>query len=151
MSPDREREFDELLAYLSFFATAVQQISPTSNMHPAQTVVKIVSEFGKSKALVGLRQAVNDTIEDMSNWSAEVRSILDETLIVAGTPATSEIARRYASSYKRIIKRGQIKNETEYYLLNGVVVDQCNQISDEERANLQELVDAYENKHMQRS
>jgi len=151
MSPEREREYDELLAYLSFFATAVWKINPASSKHPAQTIVKIAGEFGKSKALVGLRQAVNDTVEEMSDWSAEARSILDDALIVAGIAATSEIVRRYAFAYKRIVKRGQIKNETEYYLVNGIVVDQCNQISDEERATLQGLIYVYENKHLQRS
>ncbi|MES2070269.1 MAG: hypothetical protein V4488_07975 [Pseudomonadota bacterium] len=151
MTPEREREYDELLAYLSFFATAVWKISPTSSMHPAQTSVKIAGEFGKSKALVGLRQAVNDTVEDISDWSAEARSIVDDALIAAGITPTTEIARRYASAYKRIVKRGQIKNESEYYLVNGVAVDYCSQISDEERATLRGLLDTFENKHLQRS
>ncbi len=58
----------------------------------------------------------------------------------------SEIARRYSSSYKRIIKRGHVRNETEYYVVNGILIDQGNAISDEERAHLQKLIDAYETK-----
>lgn len=104
MSPEREREYNELLAYLSFFASAVWKISSTSDTHPAQTIVKITGEFGKSKALVGLRQAVNDTVEYMSDWSAEARSIFDDALIAAGITTTTEIARRYASAYKRIVR-----------------------------------------------
>ncbi|MDB5754102.1 MAG: hypothetical protein JWP34_3750 [Massilia sp.] len=144
MSPERESEYSELLAYVSFFATAVWKISPATDTHPAQTITKIISEFGKSKALVGLRQAANDTIEETSNWSSESRTNLDETLKGAGIITLSEIARRYASVYKRILKRGKIKNETEYYLVNGILVDQGSEISDEERTRLQELIDAYE-------
>jgi hypothetical protein len=93
-----------------------------------------------------MRQAVNDTIEETSNWSSESRTILDEALNAAGIITMPEITRRYASAYKRIVKRGKIRNETEYYLVNGILVDQGSEILDEERMGLQELVDAYENR-----
>jgi hypothetical protein len=43
------------------------------------------------------------------------------------------------------LKNGRIKNETEYYLVNGVLVDNANSIADEERVQLQRLVDEFEN------
>jgi hypothetical protein len=56
----------------------------------------------------------------------------------------SELRRRYSSSFKRIVKRGRIQDDTEYYLLNGVVVDQSNDIDATERALLQRLLETYE-------
>jgi hypothetical protein len=54
----------------------------------------------------------------------------------------SEINRRYSTSYKRIVKRGFIKNETEYDVINAILVNQTSTISDDERAYLQRLTDA---------
>jgi hypothetical protein len=144
MSPEREAEYSDLLAFISFFATNVWKISPDADIHPDQTIKDIICKYGKSKALVGLRQAVNDTVEDTSNWNAESRAILDESLRSVGVVTLSELTRRYAGSYKRILKCGKIKNDTEYYLVNGILVDQGSQIPDEERARLQELVYVYE-------
>jgi hypothetical protein len=144
MSPEREKEYSELFAYICFFATVVEKIDPAANVHPAKAIETIVQEFGKSKALVGLRQAANDTIEATSHWNVEKKAVLDEALSAAGIITRSEVARRYASSYKRIVKRGQIKNDTEYYLVNGILIDQSSSLSEDERRSLQELADAYE-------
>ncbi|MFS2007300.1 hypothetical protein ACEN9F_27170 [Duganella sp. CT11-25] len=144
MAPEREKEYDELLAYVGHFAAVVWKISPTAEIHPAKTIEKVMKQFGKSKALVGLRQAANDTIEDTSNWSNEAKYAIDEEFKSAGIVTVSEIARRYSASYKRILKRGIIKNETEYYLINAALIDQGNAITDDERTLLQKLVETYE-------
>lgn len=104
----------------------------------------IVQQYGKSKALEGLRQAANDIIEDLSGRPVEGVVALDEALRAHGIVTASEVRRRYASSYKRIVKRGSIRNDTEYYLLNGIVVDFGSGIPDDERSVLQKLLDAYE-------
>jgi hypothetical protein len=144
MRPERENEYNELLAYVGLFATVVWRIDPASEIHPANFIKGIVQQFGKSKALVGLRQAANDTIEETSNWNTEARAIADEGFRAAGVVTVSEIVRRYSASYKRIVKRGFIKSDTDYYVINAVLVDQGNLISDDERAYLQRLSGAYE-------
>lgn len=144
MAPEREREYDELLAYVGHFATVVWKVNPTADIHPVRTIEKIVEQFGKSKALAGLRQAANDTIEETNNWSREAKSDVDKAFKSAGIVTVSEIARRYSASYKRIVKRGVIKNETEYYLIHALLIDQGNAIADHERVHLQRLTEAYE-------
>jgi hypothetical protein len=143
-SPDREREFQELLAFVSFCATHVSGVTPTSTSSIETVCAGIIEQHGKSKALEGLRQAANDVIEDLSGKRAAGVAALDEALHASGLITASEVRRRYASSYKRITKRGIIRNDTEYYLVNGIVVDRGNSISDEERATLQRLLDIYE-------
>jgi hypothetical protein len=92
-----------------------------------------------------LRQAVNDTVEDLSGQPLEYVQRLDAALHTAGIVTFSEVRRRYASSYKRILKRSKIKNETEYYLIAGVLADSSALASDEERTLLSQLVAQYEN------
>lgn len=144
MTPEREKEYEELLGYVCFFATVIWKIDPASNIHPAKTMEEITRQFGKSKALAGLRQAANDTIEQTSNWNLKTRVIVDKGFKAAGMITVSEIARRYSSIYKRIIKRGHIKNDTEYYVINANLIDQGNAVLHDKRIFLQKIIDAYE-------
>lgn len=144
LSPDREREFQELLAFVSFYMTHVSGVTPTPTLSIETVCAGIIEQHGKSKALEGLRQAANDVIEELSGKRAAGVAALDEALHASGLITASEVRRRYASSYKRITKRGTIRNDTEYYLINGIVVDLASAISDEERATLQRLLDRYE-------
>ena len=144
LSPDREREFQELLAFVSFYMTHVSGVTPTPTFSIETVCAGIIEQHGKSKALEGLRQAANDVIEELNGKRAAGVAALDEALHASGLITASEVRRRYASSYKRITKRGTIRNDTEYYLINGIVVDLASAISDEERATLQRLLDRYE-------
>lgn len=144
LSPDREREFQDLLAFVSFYTTHVSGVAPTSTLSIQTVCAGIIEQHGKSKALEGLRQAVNDVIEELSDKQAAGVEALDDALRASGLITASEVRRRYASSYKRIVKRGTVRNDTEYYLINGIVVDLGNGISDEERATLRKLLDNYD-------
>jgi len=144
MSPEREREYAELHAYLHFYSTHVSGIDPADPIHPSNVGKRIVAEYGRSKALDGLKQAVNDTVEELSHQPPDYIQRLDAGLREHGAITFSEIRRRYASSYKRILKRGKIKNETEYYLIVGILADASSLASDQERALLDQLVARYE-------
>lgn len=144
MTPERENEYNELLAYVGLFATVVWRVDPASEAHPANVIESIVQQFGKSKALVGLRQAANDTIEAASSWNKEARAVADAGFSAAGVITVSEVIRRFSASYGRIVKRGYIRSETEYYVINAILVDQSSAISDDDRTCLQRLTEKYE-------
>ena len=144
MSPERQREYDELLAYVSFFATHVMRVAPENPIHPANVAVEVVQRFGKSKALEGVRQAANDTVEQMQDWPVIAISVLDGALLANNVVTASEVRRRFSSSYRRVLKRGKIETETEYHLVNSIVVAQGAQTGEAERMMLQGLVSVYE-------
>ncbi len=142
MSPEREKEYAELNAFLNFYTTNVSGIDPADPIHSTNVGKHIVSQFGKSKALDGLKQAVNDTVEELIGQSPEYIQQLDSTLREAGLLTFSEVWRRYGSSYKRTLKRRKIKNETEFYLISGVLA--TSSVSNEERELLGQLVSKFE-------
>ena len=144
MSQEREREYAELHAYLDFHSTHVMGIDPANPIHPTNVGKRIVEKFGRSKALDGLKQAVNDTVEDLSDQPLEYIQRLDAALRGRGIITFSEIRRRYASSYKRILKRGKIKTDTEYYIVAGILADFSSIASDDERGILEKLASEYE-------
>jgi hypothetical protein len=143
LSAEREREFQELFAFVDFYMTHVSKVETTSERNMSTFCTNIIRQYGKSKALDGLRQATNDIIEELSDRPIAGIAVLDEALRAHGILTASEARRRYASSYRRIVKRGSVRDDTEYYLLNGIVVDLGNGLADDERAVLQRLLDGY--------
>jgi hypothetical protein len=109
-------------------------------------LIKIAEKFGKSKALEGLRQAINDTIEDTQELDGESVRMIDKTLASHGIVTLSYLRKRYWSKYKRILSQKIIKNDTEYYLANGLLSDLTIDLRSDERSLLTQLVAKYENR-----
>ena len=145
MSSEREREYAELHAFLDFVSTNVSRIDPTDPIHPTNAGKGIVAEYVKSKALEGLRQAIHDTVEQLAHRPAEFLSKLDAALRESQIITFSEVRRRYAASYRRLLKRRHIKTETEYYLVRGILSDVSSLASHSERAALDAMLISYEN------
>lgn len=146
MSPERQKEYEEISKFIAFFATHCKGIDPDWAFHPSTNLQVAEELFGKSKALEGARQAVNDAIEETRHISQEYLSRLDSALAEKGIVTLSELRRRYSRAFRQILKRGNIKNETEYYLLKGILDDGNSNISPEERALIQNISDSYEKK-----
>jgi len=143
MSPARETEYAELRGYLDFFATHVWQINPADPIHPTNVGDAAIGRIGRPKALDGLKQAVNDTVEFLRHQPLAYIQKLDAALSEANLLTSSEIRRRYASAYGRMMKRGNIANETEYYLVAGILSDGRSGVTAEERSELEELAAKY--------
>jgi hypothetical protein len=141
-SADRQREADELLRYLEVFAARVWQ-QPSRAPTLREIHAAIVAESGEAKALQGLRQAANDTIDMYRHESKEALDILDAALREQNALTFTAVRARYDRAYKRLLKRGRILNDTEYYMVAGVLSDSTVQVSEHERAALARLSAAY--------
>jgi hypothetical protein len=148
MSPEREKEFEELLAFLDFYFENIKRPTLPASIRNLPMLraeaERIAREHGRSRASVGTRQAVNDVVEDLSHLTPESLELLDQALREAGVLTLSEVRRRYSALYQRILRRGKIKTDTEYYLVNGLVVDQTSALTSDERDRLQGMISAYE-------
>ncbi len=94
-------------------------------------------------ALRGLRQAINDCVEASWHFDPAKVATLDAELINRGIITLSEIRRRYSRGYTEVLKRGRIRNDTEFYLLQHVINDPTEK-SPEERELLAKLLSDYE-------
>jgi hypothetical protein len=146
MALEKQKEYEELLKFIAFFATHCKRIDTEWAFHPSTNLQVVEELFGKSKALEGARQAVNDALEEIQHVSPEYLARLDSALTEHGTVTLSELRRRYSRQYKAIFKRGEIKDETEYYLLKGILDDGNANVNSDERSILQSLSDSYENR-----
>jgi len=123
MKPEREKEYLELSKFSDIYATYVMNIPEDKNYHPSKELIRITKEYGKSKALEGLKQATNDAIEDTSDWNIDKVKKFDSLLREKGSVTLSELRIKYWSKYKRILKKGAIKNDTEYHMIKAVLCD----------------------------
>jgi len=124
MSPERQKEYADLNAYIDCFATHVQGIDPDDPVHPTNAGKQIVADYGKSAALQGLR--------------------LNTLMREQGIVTFSEVCRRYSRLYKRVLKNGTIKSETEFHLIAGILADASPKPDSDERAKLEQLVAEFE-------
>lgn len=91
----KEQEYQELVAYVSLFATAVWDIPKESPEHPSHFVTPVRGKISKSQLLAGLRQAARDTLEATKNYSIEKVEAFDCECKKHQALTLSEVRERY--------------------------------------------------------
>jgi hypothetical protein len=136
-------ETEELTAFLEFYFDhfmAHGDVPP--GRHPAK-ITRERAERAPKQALLGVRMAVGDCIEDSARWPAHKVKDADEALRAHGIPSLSEMRRRYSRHVLRVFKRGKIATEDEYYLVKAMA-DAASSPPDQ-AATLERLLAEYEN------
>ncbi len=99
----------------------------------------------KSQAFMGLRQAIQDTLEDMKEMGAHKLQEIDALLKNEGAPSLSEVRSIIWNEIPKIMKRGRIKNDTEFYLIKERTINiASNEFTDQELQLLNRLLEEYE-------
>jgi predicted ATPase len=143
MQDESELEYAKMKDFLSFYA---ERYLKAKGLPPDKQPIASLEALEKKSmkmALNGLRQAINDCVEMSLHFDHKEVEKLDSELRSRGIVTLSELRRRYSKSYAKITKRGQIKNETEYYLVRNVLHDPTEK-APEVRKLLEELISDYE-------
>jgi hypothetical protein len=138
-----EAEYMKMKDFLSFYA---ERYLRAEGLHPDKQPIASLEALEKKSmkmAFNGLLQAINDCVEMSLHFDHTEVEKLDAQLRSRGIVTLSELRRRYSKSYAKIMKRGQIKNETEYYLVRNVLYDPTEK-APEERRLLEKLISDYE-------
>jgi len=91
----KEQEFQELVSYVCFFATAILGIPEESPQHPRHFITPVRGKISKSQLLAGLRQAARDTLEATENYLQEKRMAVDRDCKRHQVLTLSEVTERY--------------------------------------------------------
>jgi hypothetical protein len=111
-----EHEYNELKEFPCFYSSRYMSIDRvTPELRPA-ACLEILEQKSHKMASRGLRQAINDIIEMSRHTNHGQVGKIDSELKRQNIVTLSELRRRFSKDYARIIKRGKINNETEYYL-----------------------------------
>ena len=93
-----------------------------------------------ANARKGLAMAIGDTIDMTDSWPAERVAAIDHSLKNEGLPTLTDLRLSLSKEIRRVVSRGSIKNEVEYYAVRNA----AEQTQDEEA--LWRLLSDYEGK-----
>jgi len=134
-------EYETLRAWSAMF---IERILPVPAGLPAEShpiaVLDGMALKAPARARQGLAMMIGDFIEDTSHLPAGEVKHIDAEFGSAGLPTLSEMRLRFMRRIKRIIKRGSIKNDDEYYLIRNAVEG----LAVNEEAHLWQLLADYE-------
>jgi hypothetical protein len=110
----------------------------TEDAHPI-TVLDRMAVKAPAKARSGLGMAIGDVVEMASDWSTSDVAACDDELSQAGLPTLSAMRVRFSKLLRRVVRRGHIKSEDEFYAVRNAVEQ-----PGADSANLWPLLEAYE-------
>lgn len=113
-------EYEKLKVFLGCFYDAYKKRPHNPpEIHPL-AVCAGIEKASLANAKRGLLMAINDIVEDSSDWTPEQVAEADRRLATCNAYSLTEVRRRYSRKYLQILKRGRIRNIEEYYLIKGV-------------------------------
>jgi hypothetical protein len=98
----------------------------------------------RSQIVVGLKQAISDTLLGEMEKSEADRRKIEAALAAKGLPSFNLMRARTKKMHKRILGRGLIKNDEEFSMVAEILADVDSEITSIERASLGRLVRSYE-------
>jgi len=137
-------------ALKAFFAWASEHLLkiPVS-LPPDQHPVSVLAGFearSMAAARNGLALAIGDIVEDCESLPAERVKAIDAALGAEGVVTLSEVRARFGRAIRAIMKRGKVRNESEYYALRNAV----DAMAKPERADAGRLLAAFETRSAER-
>ena len=149
MSEEKQREFDELKQFFQVWETQLfpnQYFAADHPHHPLNALSSIEQKFGRSRALAGLKQAINDNMEIVGDFRPEQIAHVDKVLQQAGALTLTQMISRQSKAFRAILRRGKIRNDTEFYMVSAALSDTSSGRPEAENATMGSMVVAYEAK-----
>lgn len=128
----------------AFFAV----ILPMSNLslaglppeHAPVAVLTTIEARSMAKARLGLGMAIGDLVESFDGASAQQIAEIDQTLKNQDLPTLSAVRARFLKKTNAIMRRGLVRNESEFYALKAV----ADAMPDGEREKAWAMIEAFD-------
>ena len=149
VSPETQREYDQLKCFLIHWETHLTPNRVFEINHPYSPINMLAGferKFGVSRALIGLKQAVNDVLETCEDFSPQQIAAADSSLAKSGASTITQLWQGRSRQYRAILRRGHLRSDTEYYLASSILADTASQVPSSERIALDDMVASYESK-----
>src|SRR3954447_8390556 len=108
----------------AWFARLVRETIPaellTSDNDPVSCLDRLAAQ-SPAKARSGLAMAVGDTIELTEGWPRDRVAAIDNELVREGLPSLTTVRLRFSKVIHRVVRRGSINNDPEYYAVRSAV------------------------------
>jgi hypothetical protein len=87
----------------------------------------------RSEVIAGLKQGINDTLTMAKEMSEEQRKQIDSSLLARGLPSLRKMQAGLTKIPQRILARGHIRNDEEFYIVAEILADASFEVSAAER------------------
>jgi hypothetical protein len=153
MAPLEREEYLRLKEFLGAWDVKfLRHESPSlAEEHRPVAALERAEKASKAQASAGLLMAVNDIVEMSLHWPLTKIAQIDHELEASGIISLSQVRARYTRRLSRIILRGSIRNEVEYYLAKGILDGAPAVLDDAAQIKLEQLVTMYEERTVARS
>ena len=141
-----ERDYDTYRRWFELSLDLIWRLPPQlrQKADPMAEVAK-AEQISKSKAVRSLSAAIKDTVAMTDKYTAADVQAIDVSFESVSLPSLTSVRAMVVSKLDKIIKRGLISSEDEFYGLKSL--EDC-AISDEIKAKVQRLLGAYEVKRL---
>jgi tryptophan 2,3-dioxygenase len=136
---EQDAEYERMKRLLGIFFTDAMGHPADSPANPLNALAAI-AEKQPAAARKGLAMAINDIVEMSNDQPPDYVRTLDAHLTAQGAMTLSEARARFSKRLKAILRRGTLKDETEYYLARNAV----DLAAPEDAARLQAMIGAFE-------
>lgn len=138
-------EYVEMKEFLRFFSERFLDQRTSSAQERPMAVLERQEKESASRAFSGLRMAVNNCMEISSPWPLSQVVALDKEMDAKGLLSLSYVRSHVWGRYAALLKRGQIRNNDEWVVAQGVLADPslARSLPEVQRRALQEMVRSY--------
>jgi hypothetical protein len=115
LSPEKQIELERLSRILSVMAAWAD---PLSGLPPeGETFAKVIARESEARNLPGLQMILNDMVAMTQAAALDQRQDLDRRLKERAGLGLRSLMKRQFSTVERIVKRGKLTSEQQYYLV----------------------------------
>ena len=143
-----ERELAHLVALNEVFASVLvpPELRAAAGANLAEEAERLRSQgIALSDIIEGMRQARNDSLEMSLEASPDARADLAKALAAAGLEPLSRLLAQRVGHVRKLLPKGRVETETEYYLLKEVVTTQDSpHLGPGDRIRAQEMLEDFE-------
>jgi hypothetical protein len=98
----------------------------------------------RGRNLAGQKMGLNDMLSQVQHFSELQRSAVDLRLAERGLPSLRKLGALLKKTHERILKRGKIRNEEEYYAIQEILADVSFNIAEADRDRFAQLAAEFE-------
>ena len=114
-------EYERLRSWLAYMAPKVFSLDLITPETDPIVALDHVALKSPAKARSGLSMAIGDVVEFTSGWPPADVARCDSELSESGLPTLTEVQARFSKVIQRVIRRGRIKNDEEFYIIRNAV------------------------------
>ncbi|MGN6479161.1 hypothetical protein [Luteibacter sp.] len=128
-----------------FFEAALPRVFPSDHLPPDQHPLAHLARaerVSEKRAMESLRLGIADMLSSLKHEQPEKLRLIAHDLSIAGAPSVAMVRAWFSKKVGLILSRGKIDSEEEFHLVRSVLDNP--DLSDEEREELQGLLDRFE-------